>query len=225
MQRKRRGVGDGRVSIRSRRLSAGECSEILYKISKYKFQSAPADCRRENYVRPVLGTSIRGFNPLPPTVGGRMIEALRGQAHRDVSIRSRRLSAGESCGAVRSPRSFRFNPLPPTVGGRMRTADPHGVPRNVSIRSRRLSAGEWSHSHATCSDAGSFNPLPPTVGGRMSGSVSGSSAMQFQSAPADCRRENADFLNRILDEVWFQSAPADCRRENFRHRAGHTSAP
>ena len=58
------------------------------------FQSAPADCRRENHERHGRPGVRHCFNPLPPTVGGR-IETGRWM---------------QRCG---------FNPLPPTVGGRM----------------------------------------------------------------------------------------------------------
>ena len=61
------------------------------------FQSAPADGRRENYDWQATRFWIVCFNPLPPTVGGR------------IRRRFRRLGG-----------RLRFNPLPPTVGGRIR---------------------------------------------------------------------------------------------------------
>ncbi len=186
------------VSIRSRRLSAGECDRRLTRsASKITFQSAPADCRRENAQRPsrrrdrrsfqsapadcrrenrcaaLPGRGVLRFNPLPPTVGGRMLNVQFGFRPDD-----------------------RFNPLPPTVGGRITSGSDDPADALVSIRSRRLSAGEsavWRWAAAAC---------------------------KFQSAPADCRRENharAASGRRLTQQ--FQSAPADCRRENGRERA------
>ena len=131
------------------------------------FQSAPADCRRENEVATAVATAQWGFNPLPPTVGGRItvadnivfsfrFQSAPADCRREndnivcnlasntrVSIRSRRLSAGECEGPCRGP-----------------------CRDSVSIRSRRLSAGE-SGCKRTSTPARSFNPLPPTVGGRI----------------------------------------------------------
>ena len=60
-----------------------------------KFQSAPADCRREKSLADEEVVWLKSFNPLPPTVGGR---------------------SGRDRSELRS--SDRFNPLPPSVGGR-----------------------------------------------------------------------------------------------------------
>ena len=130
------------------------------------FQSAPADCRREKQVRvqgrshelrfnplpPTVGGRSRrpgdhcpgdhGFNPLPPTVGGRRFAVAIATIATLVSIRSRRLSAGE----------VGFQPQCRTFQG-------------VSIRPRRLSAGEGKDRGLQPSPD-CFNPLPPTVGGR-----------------------------------------------------------
>ncbi len=169
----------GRVSIRSRRLSAENAAVWSNSAARFVFQSAPADCRRENAARSRGLTTGRRFNPLPPTVGGRILVALASLAPRHVSIRSRRLSAGESsCRRPRTPsrsafqsapadcrrengattsrtdwRVSRFNPLPPTVGGRI--AGHCRCPKVivVSIRSRRLSAGEFAEIQAV-DDAG-----------------------------------------------------------------------
>ena len=65
-------TGCGIVSIRSRRLSAGEAVSGSGKlISARTFQSAPADCRREKHFVQLCLCEVFGFNPLPPTVGGR----------------------------------------------------------------------------------------------------------------------------------------------------------
>ncbi len=171
------------VSIRSRRMSAGECrrfdddgsswhvggrmSSAMLTLRPLVFQSAPADCRRENRV---ARTSVwtRG----------------------SVSIRSRRLSAGECSARAGCCRRPRFNPLPPTVGGRIRRHQ-ITVPRKFG-----------------------FNPLPPNVGGRMPPPLEPRSRRPFQSAPAECRRENAAADDRAAMRKRFQSAPAECRREN-----------
>ena len=160
-----------------------------------------------------ITTSARCFNPLPPTVGGRSVSgpvevgtwrfqsapadvggrsppAWPPRRFRRVSIRSRRLSAGEAARTAEYDlRVARFNPLPPTVGGRRQHRALGHDARTVSIRSRRLSAGEgWASPKA------SFISL-------------------FQSAPADCRREKATARRIVPSPIRFQSAPADCRRE------------
>ena len=165
------------VSIRSRRRSAGEwprpTATVHWRLpfqsapadgrrenrstphplnTVWQFQSAPADGRREN-PRAAGGHRARRvrFNPLPPTVGGRiltledlaamtlMFQSAPADGRREnrrsgllhlrsrlVSIRSRRRSAGESA-VWRAPGwcSSSFNPLPPTVGGRIRTPGRH----------------------------------------------------------------------------------------------------
>ena len=109
-----------------RRLSAGEGESGLLSPDLSKFQSAPADCRREKGLRAVQAAGgLSRFNPLPPTVGGRSLAT---------SLLNRRV--------------VRFNPLPPTVGGRRPWADETSKWRHVSIRSRRLSAGEGGGSNA-----------------------------------------------------------------------------
>ena len=241
------------VSIRSRRLSAGECDGPCRRVGMPRFQSAPADCRRENALARSAATSD-SFNPLPPTVGGRISTTVTATIARfqsapadcrrengspaapsatgefqsapadcrrenqlrqesavsrvsirsrrlsagelfrldeapglDVSIRSRRLSAGEFATAARYGEHC-FNPLPPTVGGRMLAPADYALGHfEVSIRSRRLSAGEFAR--IACQAPCGFNPLPPTVGGRITPS-SAAAGSAFQSAPADCRREN-----------------------------------
>ena len=131
------------VSIRSRRLSAGEAAPRQRKLAHAWFQSAPADCRREKHYNPQCSsfplwfqsapadcrrekqsyvrkaTRRKRFNPLPPTVGGRRPLETYFPALLSVSIRSRRLSAGEGAAG------------PPGWAAGL-----------VSIRSRRLSAGE-----------------------------------------------------------------------------------
>ena len=148
------------VSIRSRRLSAGECCRGAESDGGEGFQSAPADCRRENAA---FSDVLYGrFNPLPPTVGGRI-----------------------SCDCL--GRAGRFNPLPPTVGGR--------IERAIGDAERDL----FQSAPADCrrEDRGtSICAVPAT----------------FQSAPADCRRENGG--SGATRPMRFQSAPADCRREN-----------
>ena len=107
------------VSIRSRRLSAGELKHLRSLAHLPQFQSAPADCRRENAANGSTNACADCFNPLPPTVGGR------------ISAAGMVTLAGD-----------RFNPLPPTVGGRIPDASRSHDFHPVSIRSRRLSAGE-----------------------------------------------------------------------------------
>ena len=106
-----------------------------------------------------------GFNPLPPTVGGRSPSRARAIRRLVVSIRSRRLSAGEERFQLEGLLTQEFQSAPADCrrekGGR-----PAGGRATVSIRSRRLSAGEGSPApDSLCLDI-SFNPLPPTVGGR-----------------------------------------------------------
>ena len=60
------------------------------------FQSAPADCRREKGRGHRFLTTVYRFNPLPPTVGGRSAPTGYWYNAQSVSIRSRRLSAGEA---------------------------------------------------------------------------------------------------------------------------------
>ena len=85
-------------------MSAGESQSAL-ELMPELFQSAPAECRRENEGARETPPVDR-FNPLPPTVGGRMASGLA-NGRTIVSIRSRRLSAGES----RRPNSFRQRAL------------------------------------------------------------------------------------------------------------------
>ena len=168
-----------------------KASDLSTAQLKSVFQSAPADCRREKAVRRPHAHRSRGFNPLPPTVGGRRLYQECERLQELVSIRSRRLSAGEDGPRPRFSPTRRFNPLPPTVGGRsrpQRRADVHG---HVSIRSRRLSAGE---------EAGTDVKVAVTW---------------FQSAPADCRREKPPAPAVMVKTPPFQSAPADCRREKL----------
>ena len=158
----------GGVSIRSRRLSAGESRAIAPTSLRPKFQSAPADCRRENPSNHAAG---RG---------------------RNVSIRSRRLSAGEwppNVADLTELLAFQSAPADcrrENVALRRKATEQ----TDVSIRSRRLSAGECGTRRWI------------------------TTKMQFQSAPADCRRENADERDLTWADSRFQSAPADCRREN-----------
>ena len=159
--------GTYNVSIRSRRLSAGECHTHCRIDPRCRFQSAPADCRRENIRAAGRPRWTSGFNPLPPTVGGRIFCPVSPRSALVVSIRSRRLSAGEF-----------------VERGHQRH------PQAVSIRSRRLSAGESVTA------------------------IAGLAEGTFQSAPADCRRENHRQDVRQDSLGVFQSAPADCRREN-----------
>ena len=170
----------GRMAI-----DTGDCSHR-------RFQSAPADCRRENANRSLPDFVERNrFNPLPPTVGGRMRWIRLALTAVLVSIRSRRLSAGESSVVEVPPGGERVSIRSRRLSAgesRLRT-DLHDR-RRVSIRSRRLSAGESMPSAAH------------TTG------------FEFQSAPADCRRENASTGSRVARRHSFQSAPADCRREN-----------
>ncbi len=179
------------VSIRSRRLSAGECCTPARRrwhvhVSIRSRRLSAGECRDAD--RPAA--LVSSFNPLPPTVGGRMLGWTRCD----------RPAAG-------------FNPLPPNVGGRMAALSSQRCSRNVSIRSRRLSAGECDVWRRSSRRPMRFNPLPPTVGGRMRSPRVPSRRSLFQSAPADCRRENRPTC--IADRTdAFQSAPADCRREN-----------
>ena len=218
------------VSIRSRRLSAGEClrphvdsrarqrfnplpptvggriRRVWSGSRRTPFQSAPADCRRENACGCKSGPGGLRFNPLPPTVGGRM-DAVR--AYRPVGARFNPLppTVGGRMSAARKPgddafqsapadcrrenlapaivtMSPRFNPLPPTVGGRM-----------------------WPVGRAV---PGSFNPLPPTVGGRMShGYVARGRLVSIRSRRLSagecrtigCRRRQADGFNPLPPTV------------------------
>ena len=96
---------------------------------------------------------------------------------------------------------------------------------HVSIRSRRMSAGECRSTSATRAGSKCFNPLPPTVGGRIRAALQLPEVMWFQSAPADCRRENDSTLRRSIDAGQFQSAPAECRRENGRSRRRTATSP
>ena len=140
------------ISIRSRRLSAGE-----YNANR-------------------VGGSVICFNPLPPTVGGRMA-CVAGTASRlTVSIRSRRLSAGESDPAwsVRGPPCF--NPLPPTVGGRMQRA------------TVQMNFQSFQSAPADCRRESGAARVRWWIA-------------RFQSAPADCRRENALPPRRRLPHV------------------------
>ena len=134
------------------------------------FQSAPAECRRENVERRHRCLRCR-FNPLPPNVGGRIC-----------------------CRWLCNPHLRCFNPLPPNVGGRMPASRRPAADDAVSIRSRRMSAGEFATADESRTlpgvsirsrrmSAGEYAPRfrEPTVSSEM-----------FQSAPAECRRENAD---------------------------------
>ena len=127
------------------------------------FQSAPADCRREKRWPACPWTRRSGFNPLPPTVGGRRSWDPPGNLGIDVSIRSRRLSAGEGPVSQVTPVSrqpFQSAPADCRREKNVLTSNGnYGV--GVSIRSRRLSAGE-----GPAAGGQRFNPLPPTVGGR-----------------------------------------------------------
>ena len=132
-----------------------------------KFQSAPADCRRENSGVSPRWTIRTSFNPLPPTVGG---ESGRRRAPVDRPGRFFQ-SAPADCrreyrhGGVVLP-LHRFRSAPADCRREnAKTGCEISVPP-VSIRSRRLSAGEWPHRR--------WSRPSPT----------------FQSAPADCRREN-----------------------------------
>ena len=107
------------------------------------FQSAPADCRRENCPAWPSSRSFKSFNPLPPTVGGRISQDSTCTLISIVSIRSRRLSAGEYEGPDQLGRSGRVSIRSRrlSAGECTRRSLPRGR-LHVSIRSRRLSAGE-----------------------------------------------------------------------------------
>ena len=114
------GTSFGVVSIRSRRLSAGEERLGALQDPRILFRSAPADCRREKRRRPPPELAADQFQSAPLTVGG------------------------EDCAVIFQPgfNLLFFNSLPPTVGGR-RIRQERGLGLyHVSIRSRRLSAGE-----------------------------------------------------------------------------------
>ena len=132
-----------------------------------EFQSAPAECRRENAAcRPQCSVRRCRFNPLPPTVGGRMPGRCRPKPRcmfQSAPADCRRENARATSGA----RGSRFNPLPPTVGGRIASIGETGSADDVSIRSRRMSAGECPEPLSPRRVPSRFNPLPPTVGGRM----------------------------------------------------------
>ena len=112
-----------------------------------------------------------------------------------VSIRSRRMSAGESRVAHRRDcRSERFNPLPPNVGGRM--SKPW---RSIKVLLARFNplppnvGGRIIPPMGALPQCSCFNPLPPNVGGRIRVTAKpGAAAPAFQSAPAECRRENIE---------------------------------
>ena len=181
------------VSIRSRRLSAGESAATVSACRWLTFQSAPADCRRENCDFRRAASRSGGFNPLPPTVGGRIVATMPDGSKETVSIRSRRLSAGESAGSLQPilSRTFqsapadcrreneeeppmltiivRFNPLPPTVGGRMPNTTA-AIPVLVGFNPLPPTVGgRMPKRFPTNPLPLRFNPLPPTVGGRMGG--------------------------------------------------------
>ena len=129
------------------------------------FQSAPADCRRENGIAGRLPTRATRFNPLPPTVGGRMSSA--------ASLATR------AAGFQSAPADCRRENDAPTL--------PYEAFQSAPADCRRENA------HASRRAVRCFNPLPPTVGGRMLACERTSAMPVFQSAPADCRRENAGF--------------------------------
>ena len=209
------------VSIRSRRLSAGEVQQSVRPLVRSKFQSAPADCRREKLRpdQPILTPSM--FQSAPADC--------RREKHQlayPLVPRHQFQSAPADCrrekprAASARGRPTCFNPLPPTVGGRSQTAQkrPQGwefqsapadcrreksidvrspAAASVSIRSRRLSAGEDRRRFRQAQQLAGFNPLPPTVGGRSMWPEDSAAAPGFQSAPADCRREKTEAIHAV----------------------------
>ena len=155
------------VSIRSRRMSAGEAeiggfigclewfqsapAECRREKPKWAsvvqqaqaFQSAPAECRREKHRAQAVRSSATCFNPLPPNVGGRRPFFSDVRHLFDVSIRSRRMSAGEGCHGRAPFTASMFQSAPAECRREKRAGPLESIAVFiVSIRSRRMSAGE-----------------------------------------------------------------------------------
>ena len=94
------------VSIRSRRLSAGEGIDDKPELAVIVFQSAPADCRREKGDERIFTRGELLFQSAPADCRREKGQfAVCVDAIPNVSIRSRRLSAGE--GESRPCRPYR----------------------------------------------------------------------------------------------------------------------
>ena len=131
-------------------MSAGESSRWSNQRRSPSFNPLPPQCRRENLSRRPVG-SVRhvGFNPLPPNVGGRITARSRVRSFPRVSIRSRRMSAGEYAAHREEVAALKFQSAPAAMSAGECLGKQGTGPTRLMFQSApaAMSAGECDDSH------------------------------------------------------------------------------